>query len=422
MPIDLNVSTNIFNDVFLPWLNEDTETDLHDKPTQIFYGGSSSGKSVFLAQRAVLDVAAGGRNYLVLRKVQRDCRKSVWNEVVKQIKEFELWSMVETNKTELTITFPNGNQILFGGLDDRERIKSLVPEEGVITDIWLEEATEFEEEDYKQLTKRLRGASDKTKRITFSFNPILKQHWIYQRFFSDWEDDSTKHVDERLSILKTTYKDNKFLTKDDRARLEEEDDPYFVDVYVKGNWGVLGNVIFTNWEVRDLQDMEAKLERDCHGLDFGFSPDPAAVVKQYYDKSDQTLYVFNEIYENELSNQQLANRVLGLIDGEPVTCDSAEPKSIKELNNHGVNAVGAEKGPGSIETSYRWLSKAVDIVIDPRCVNLKKELQVHQRKTDRHGNALPKPEDKNNHAIDAMRYGTEEYWQSEPAPRIRGLT
>jgi len=77
--INLNISKKVFNDVYIPHLT-------NNKPTQIFFGGSSSGKSVFLAQRAVYDLAKGGRNYLILRKVQRDCRKSVWNEVIKVIK------------------------------------------------------------------------------------------------------------------------------------------------------------------------------------------------------------------------------------------------------------------------------------------------------------------------------------------------
>lgn len=418
MPIDLNVSRKVFNEAFIPWL-EKTETDLHERPTQIFFGGSSSGKSVFLAQRAVLDVADGGRNYLILRKVRRDCKGSVWNEVKKQLKRFQLWDKVETNKTELSITFPNGYQILFDGLDDRERIKSLVPEQGVITDIWMEEATEFEERDYRQLEKRLRGSSDKTKRITMSFNPILKQHWIYEEFFDHWEEDKGKYVDDELTILKTIYKDNKFLTEEDKRRLENEEDEYMREVYVLGNWGVLGNVIFKNWEVRDLADMEKQLERDCHGLDFGFHPDPAAVVKQYYDKANKTLYVFDEIYQTNLSNEQLAQRTLDLIGQELVTCDSAEPKSIEKLKEEGVNAQGAEKGPGSIETSYRWMSRTIDIVIDPRCVNLKRELKTHQRKTDRHGNAKPEPQDDNNHAIDAMRYGTEDYWQGPKKKQAR---
>ena len=98
-----------------------------------------------------------------------------------------------------------------------------------------------------------------------------------------------------------------------------------------------------------------------------------------------------------------------MVGRDEVICDSAEPKGIQHLKNKGINATGAKKGKGSIETSYKWL-KGVYIVLHPRCVNTKQELQLHKWREDREGNALPKPEDKNNHAIDAIRYGTEEYW------------
>ena len=403
--IDLKLSKEIFNPVYLDYLND-------NRSLQIFYGGSSSGKTYFLAQRAVYDVLNGNRNYLILRKVQRDCRKSVWNEVVKTIKKYKIWQFVQTNKTEMTMTFPNGYQIFFGGLDDRERIKGVTPQQGVITDIWLEEATEFDEDDIKQLEKRLRGQSKVDKRITLSFNPILKTHWIYTRYFDNWTDDNDKLEQDDLLILKTTYRDNEFLTEDDIKRLESEDDPYYIDVYLNGNWGILGDVIFTNWEVKDLSDMEDRLDRDCHGLDFGFSSDPAAVVKQYYDKSTKTLYIFDEIYETELTDEQLANKTADLIGREVVTCDSAEPKSIKHLKNNGVRARGVKKGKGSVETRYRWY-KGINIVVDPKCVNIKRELQTHQWKTNKYGQALPKPENKNAHALDASMYGCEEYWQGK---------
>ena len=179
-----------------------------------------------------------------------------------------------------------------------------------------------------------------------------------------------------------------------------------------GNWGVLGNVIFKNWEVRDLSDMENRLERDCHGLDFGFSSDPAAVAKQYFERSTNTLYVLDEIYQTELTDKQLARKTKDMIGNAVITCDSAEPKSIKHLKNESVRAKGVKKGAGSVETRYRWY-KGINIVVDKNCVNFKRELQTHKWKEDKHGNALPKPENKNAHLLDASMYGCEEYWQGK---------
>lgn len=141
--IKLKVSSKIFNKVYIPYLKDNT-------PTQIFYGGSSSGKSVFLAQRTVLDLMKGGRNYLVVRNVAKTIRGSVYNEIVKAISDMKLDSFFNVLKSELTITCINGYQILFCGLDDPEKIKSITPAKGVITDIWVEEATEIEYNAYKQ--------------------------------------------------------------------------------------------------------------------------------------------------------------------------------------------------------------------------------------------------------------------------------
>ena len=159
------------------------------------------------------------------------------------------------NKSDMVITCKlNNKQILFCGLDDVEKVKSITPMDGVLERIFIEEATEVKREAYLQLKKRLRGRTQHSKHIFMAFNPILKTHWIYKDFFGQWEDNKTVYEDEDKLIVKTTYKDNIFLTADDRKLLEDETDPYFYNVYSLGNWGVLGNVIFKNWRVEDLSD------------------------------------------------------------------------------------------------------------------------------------------------------------------------
>lgn len=207
--------------------------------TQIFYGGSSSGKSFFLAQRVIMDVIEG-RNYLVVRNVGSTLRNSVFNQLKKTILALGLESSFHISGNMAITCKLNGRQILFSGLDDVEKLKSITPEVGILTDVWIEEATEVPYEAYKQLTKRLRGVTgdqqlDKlTKRVTFSFNPVMKTHWIYREFFDVWDDTKTVYKSEDLLIVKTTYKDNKFLTPDDKRALESEKDPYFHDVYTLG--------------------------------------------------------------------------------------------------------------------------------------------------------------------------------------------
>lgn len=382
------------NNAYFNYLKDDTRV-------QIFFGGASSGKSYFIAQRIVADTVQG-RNTLVLRNVARTLRGSCWNEIVKAISKVPYKQWFTISKTEMIITATNnGAQILFAGLDDVEKIKSITPAKGVLTDIWIEEATETSYDDYKQLEKRLRGQSIHPKRITLSFNPIYREHWLFAEFFKHWEDGQTEYHDDGLSILKTTYKDNRFLTQDDIDALENEKDEYYRQVYTLGNFGVLGDVIFRNWRVEDLRDLNTA--KPLYGLDFGFSSDPAAAVKVHYDRAQKRIYILDELYEKGLTNTQLAGILREWVGQHYITCDSAEPKSIKELQNLGIKAVGAKKGPDSVIHGIQWL-QGHEIIVDVKCQRMKNELQLYQWRKDKDGQSMRVPEDRNNHLVDALRY------------------
>lgn len=398
---------SLVNKAYIPYLASDART-------QIFFGGASSGKSYFLAQRLVLDLLQG-RNYLVVRNVARTLKSSCWNEITKAISRMGLASWFDCPKSEMTVTAKNnGAQALFCGLDDVEKVKSITPAKGVLTDIWVEEATETAYEDYKQLDKRLRGESRHKKRLTLSFNPVYKEHWIYREFFGGWEDGKNSFRNDRLSILKTTYIDNTFLTDDDRAAMESEQDPYYRDVYVRGNWGVLGDVIFRNWRTENLGEFSKQADRLYFGLDFGFSSDPAAAVKIHYDRKHKRIYVLDELYERGLTNDVLAERLKDFVGGRYVTCDSSEPKSIAELRSLGIQALPARKGPDSVNHGIQWM-QGHEIVVDTRCQNMKNELTLYQWRKDKDGNSLAMPEDRNNHLIDAARYALEAESQRKTA-------
>jgi phage terminase large subunit len=402
MDYKFEIDEEVFNPVYLPHLYNFART-------QIYYGGSGSGKSVFLAQRCVFDVMNGKRNYLVCRQVARTIRKSVFNEVKKVISDFNAKHLFTINQTDLVITCKNGYQILFAGLDDPEKIKSITPEKGVITDVWIEEATETDRNTVKDLYKRQRGGSDDvSKRMTMSFNPILQSHWVYEEYFKNigWADKQTEYKGEDLTILKTWYIHNRFLTPEDVRDLENETDPYYYDVYTLGNWGVLGNVIFTNWTVEDLTGLRDQFVNTRIGLDFGFSSDPAALVNTHYDRAHKTIYIFDELYERGLTNDVLAGEVRTKIGEDYVTCDSSEPKSIAELNQYGINARGAAKGKDSVLHGIQWLQQQ-KIIIDVNCINTRNEFQQYKWKEDAGGYAMPVPVDKNNHLMDALRYAYE---------------
>jgi len=402
----------VCNQAFLPYLFAKART-------QIYYGGSSSGKSVFLAQRCVMDVMSGGRNYLIIRKVGRTLRGSVFTEIQRVIGEWDVLQAFSVNKSDMLITCVNGYQIIFAGLDDVEKLKSLTPAKGAITDIWIEEATEVTQNDVKQLMKRQRGGEEGiAKRLTMSFNPILKTHWIYNDYFSriGWMDSQTKYKGDHLCILKTWYIHNRFLTTEDKKDLENETDQYYYNVYTLGNWGILGHVIFTNWRVEDLSAMHDQFTNIRSGLDFGFSDDPAACGLMHYDRERKTIYIFGEFYERGLTNDLLAVEIKKLIGDGYVTCDSAEPKSIVELQRYGVNAREAKKGKDSVVFGIQWLQQQ-EIIIDTSCINAQAEFSVYHWKEDREGNRMMIPVDKNNHFIDQLRYAFEDdmeetWWMS----------
>lgn len=399
--INLEIKPEVFNPIYLKYQLK------NNNRYQIYFGGSSSGKSFSLAQRTVLDVFKGKRNYLIVRNVQATLKRSCFNEVSKAINNFKLGEFFNINKSDLVITCKlNNKQILFCGLDDPEKIKSITPIDGVITDIWVEEATECDYKAVKQLDKRLRGRSKAKKRLILSFNPILKEHWIYKEYFGIWEDNKQYVEKNDVSILKTTYKDNKFLTPDDIAALENESDPYYYEVYTLGNWGVLGAIIFKNWRVEDFSDIEKTFNNYRNGLDWGFGSDPFAFIRAHYDKTRKRLYLCDEIYATELENAESAKLVKEKVNNEIVVCDSAEPKSIKDFKNNKVRALAAKKGPGSIEYGIKFL-QSLEIIIHPRCQNARNEFSMYKWKEDKMGNVLPIPVDKDNHIIDALRYALE---------------
>ena len=399
----MKIKKRRFNSVYLPYLTDETRT-------QIFFGGASSGKSVFvIGQRVVYDLLQGNRNYLIIRKVAGTSRNSTFNEVKKVILDWKIGQYFKINKSEMIIScIINDAQAMFAGLDDVEKLKSITPIKGVVTDILVEEATETSQDDLIQLQKRLRGKAKVKKRMALVFNPIMRSHWIHNEYFKGkFQDGDDFYQDNGLLILKTTYKDNlKFLEKDDIKALEDEKNEYFYNVYTLGNWGTLGDVIFTNWKIKDLSGMISQFDNIRNGLDFGFANDPAAYNRMHYDKKRKLLYIFKELHKFGLTNPQLADRIKPIINQERLTCDSAEPKSIQELKDHSVNAVGAMKGKDSVNFGIQWL-QGQDIIIDRECQETINEFQVYQWKKTKQGETINTPVDKYNHHIDDIRYAME---------------
>jgi phage terminase large subunit len=250
MSIDIKISRKVFNDVYLPYLNNDDRY-------LIFYGGGSSGKSYFIGERVIFKMITPTKcNYLIVRQTADTNRRSTFPLLKQVISNWNLSDHFKINESDMRIVCKlTGNEIAFAGLDDVEKIKSITFANGELTDIWVEEATECLEPDINQLKVRLRGGKSK-KQMVLSFNPVNIQHWIKKHF-----------IDSGLAtVCFSTYKDNKFLTDDDRKALEDLKliDEYTYEVYCLGKWGILGKTVF------DARAIQARLDNIPKPIKTGF--------------------------------------------------------------------------------------------------------------------------------------------------------
>ena len=232
VPVDLRNLPEVCNPIFWPLFAD-------EKRYLVLKGGGSSGKSVFAAQKLIYrTLAEPGHKFLVVRKVKADLRDSAFAELKNVIRAWgmeNLFLIPTGRSSELYLKcLVNGNEIIFYGLDDVERRKSL---QG-ITGMWTEEASELTVEDFRQLDIRMRGVSPYYKQIILTFNPIVITHWLKGEFFDSLKPNATTHH--------STYQDNQFLPAEDRAVLEgfKGVDDYYYTVYCLGEWGVTGKTVY----------------------------------------------------------------------------------------------------------------------------------------------------------------------------------
>lgn len=284
------------NDIYLP---------LVDNQSRFLpiYGGAGSGKSVFASFKITKrTVSEKGHKFLCLRKVGATVKDSIFAEIQAQIIEMDLESEFIVNKTEHSfLHIPTRNMILCKGLDDPAKVKSIKG----ISGMWLEEATEFEENDLDQLDLRIRGEKDNYVQYIITFNPIDENHWLKKRFFDKKDPSAT--------TCHSTYKDNHFLTDEDHNRLESLKDrnQLYYDVYCLGKWGVVtkSNKFFYAYS-KDTHEI-VSFKPNPHlpiMVSFDFNVEPmTAVVSQKVD--DMTVVIFDELEVPEGSTEEMAELV-----------------------------------------------------------------------------------------------------------------
>lgn len=273
-------------------------------------GGSGSGKSVFIAQRSIINnMRCKDRNILVVRKVARTNRISTYALMKQWITRFKLRQYYTINRTDMSITNRlHNNQILFAGLDDIEKLKSITFETGILTDIWIEEATEIDLEEFEQLNLRLRGEAPVPFQITLSMNPVSKKNWMYPRFF--------KEPDERAFIHSSTYLDNKFRGADQDANMEalKTKLPEYYKVYALGEWGELTEgLIFKrqNYRTYDIIPADARGVIYCDpNLAKKAKGDTTGIIKLLYSPSSGKFYVADTICRNVTETGDLLEHII----------------------------------------------------------------------------------------------------------------
>lgn len=396
--LNFNKPSNVFNrNIFEILTNYDNFTEVH-------YGGGSSGKSHGVIQKVVLKALKDWkypRRILWLRKVQSTIKDSLFEDVKDCLINFGIWEMCLWNKTDNKVELPNGAVFLFKGLDNPEKIKSIKG----ISDIVMEEASEFTLNDYTQLTLRLRERKHINKQIFLMFNPVSKLNWVYKYFFEHGE--PMKNV----MIRQTSYRDNKFLDEMTRQNLEllANRNPAYYKIYALGEFATLDKLVFPNYEKRLINKDELRHLPSYFGLDFGYVNDPSAFIHSKIDVKNKKLYIIEEYVKKGMLNNEIANVIKQLgYSKEIITADSAEQKSIAEISNHDITRIrSAMKGKDSIISGIQYLNQ-FDIVIDERCFKTIEELDNYTWKKDKNtGEYYNEPVDTYNHCIDALRYSVE---------------
>lgn len=398
MTIKLNINpSKVFNrHIYDHLFDYDTFTEVH-------YGGASSGKSHGVFQKIVIKALKDWkkpRKILVLRKVGATVRDSVFADVQATLSYFGIINMCKINMSAFRIELPNGAEFIFKGMDNPEKIKSIKG----ISDVVMEEASEFTLDDYTQLTLRLRDKAHKQKQIYLMFNPVSKANWVYNAFFVKKPKNTV--------VYQTTYKDNRFLDAVTRENIEElanRNEAYY-KIYALGEFATLDKLVFPKYTKALLNKDDLRQISSYFGLDYGFINDPSAFMHVKIDDDHKRLYVVEEYVKKGLTNDKIAESITTLgYAKEQIRADSAEKKSNQELRNLGISRViDVKKGAGSVMQGIQYLLQ-YKWIVDERCVKTIEELENYTWKKDKATNEyINEPVDSYNHCLDAIRYAIQD--------------
>ena len=408
MAILLNLKKGLFVPKFFPLLFD------YSHRWEFYCGSAGSGKSYSIAQKIIVRCCKEPIRVLVCRRYATTLRNSCFALFKEVLAKWKLTKYVKIKETDMSITFPNGSQIIMVGLDTEEKLLSLTN----ISCVWVEEAYEVEKEKVEQLNLRMRGAAD-NQQIILSWNPISKNSWLYKFTVEEPPLNSIFHH--------STYKDNPFLNAEYIAALDEMEhrNPQKYRVYGLGEWGVDSEgLVIQNWRKEEFDPMALASQGLEHrvGIDIGWI-DKSAIINTLYDRDKKIIYVFEEFYKSGCQLSELAEAIRNMdIHKTKIFVDSAEPRSIQYLRNEGINAVGCIKGKDSVKAGLMFLQDCL-IIVHPRCQNFINELENFSYiKSKETGEWTDKTTHEFSHAIDACRYGYSDIYTNKKMKTISKST
>lgn len=392
--ITLNINKNMFSPKFFPYLFD------YSHRYEIYRGGSGSGKSYFIVQKLIIKAINSKRKICMCRKRGTMIHHSVWALTISILQEWGLYNYVEINKTLKTITFPNGSTIFMIGLDDEYKLLSIAG----VTDFFVEEVSEVEEEIMFQIGIRLRDKAPNLQ-IYAAFNPISAYHWLYEFC------EGTKKPDSML-YLQSTFRDNPFLPESNIQDLLSlyRRNPNKARIFCDNEWGIdVDGLVFgknTTFETIDVNSLLKNRDIEIRvGSDSG-QIDPSTIVVSLYDKKTNTIYVINEWYQRGATLDEHYNAIMNLgIFKQKIVVDSADTRLINYLKSKGVRAVPTVKGRGSVEARIDYLLNCNIIIDEEKCPNTAAEFQnfswIKDKQTSKY---TEKTTHEWSHTVDALCY------------------
>jgi len=344
-------------------------------------------------------------NGLCVRRYSNTLRDSVFSDLKWAIHKLGLDAYFECTVSPMQIVRKStGQKILFRGLDDGLKITSISVDYGVLCFVWIEEAYEISnEDDFNKLDMSIRGEvpDGYFKQITMTFNPWSATSWLKPRFFDT--------PDEDVFTKTTTWKCNEWLDEADRNIFlkMQQNNPRRYRIEGDGEWGIAEGLIYEKVRFEDFDVDKIRAIpgiKSAFGLDFGFT-DPNAFTCFLIDNAAMKIYVFDEWYKTGVTNKIIAQTIKDKgYGGQRIICDSAEPKSIAELQEEGIKAEASRKGKDSVNHGIQLIQNYEIIVHERNCPEFKKEIQNYCWEKDKDGKPTDKPDHEFSHGMDSMRY------------------